>query len=432
MSSGNSTEHDRGLFIPEDYVYTTVDELDMNIASIFWGFSLACAVFAGMKAVNQTIAGWKRRGRVSTYIVLVWGEWFSSVAMGIISWLFLRGIIEDSFWFFFFLVLTWSIQIQCLLQIIINRISLLMMVKTLGHRLKWGVFVAILCINVSVFCIWVPARLQISETIIRMNEIWDRVEKVVFLIIDAGLNIMFIYLVNSKLIANGLTKYRMLFKFNCIMVFVSISLDVVLIGTMSLPNGFVYLQFHPLAYLTKLYIEMNMADLIRKVVRASNNEPGSSTNGTSRLAGPKSHSNHDSRKGKMLSAFFTGPRRDSVRGGNRVEIGVGEETARNSDHSSFPMTGIQKTVVTEVRSKALEEGEEEEEEEEEDGGGGSETSSTRHLKKRDPGAEGGSNGGRDDGSRGPSLGRSRSGPSHTETRDAAARDNTATTTVTFV
>jgi len=130
-------------------------------------------------------------------------------------------------------------QIHCLLQIIINRISLLMAVKTLAIRLKWGVFTIILCVNISVACIWIPARLQISETYIHINEIWDRCEKVIFLIVDAGLNIMFIYLVNSRLIANGLHKYRRLFRFNCGMIFISISLDIILIGTMSLPAGFV-------------------------------------------------------------------------------------------------------------------------------------------------------------------------------------------------
>lgn len=39
---------------------------------------------------------------------------------------------------------------------------------------------------------------------------------------------------------------------------------------MSLPNTAVYIQFHPLVYLVKLHIEMNVADLIAKIVKASN------------------------------------------------------------------------------------------------------------------------------------------------------------------
>jgi hypothetical protein len=42
-----------------------------------------------------------------------------------------------------------------------------------------------------------------------------------------------------------------------------------LIGTMSLKNSFIYMQFHPVAYIVKLNIEMTMADLIIKIVRSS-------------------------------------------------------------------------------------------------------------------------------------------------------------------
>lgn len=39
---------------------------------------------------------------------------------------------------------------------------------------------------------------------------------------------------------------------------------------MSLKNSFVYMQFHPLAYIVKLKIEMSMADLIATVSRSAN------------------------------------------------------------------------------------------------------------------------------------------------------------------
>ncbi|KAG7124718.1 hypothetical protein HYQ44_001903 [Verticillium longisporum] len=39
---------------------------------------------------------------------------------------------------------------------------------------------------------------------------------------------------------------------------------------MSLPNTFVYMQFHPLTYIVKLNIEMIMADLIGKIARNRN------------------------------------------------------------------------------------------------------------------------------------------------------------------
>lgn len=42
-----------------------------------------------------------------------------------------------------------------------------------------------------------------------------------------------------------------------------------LIGLMSLKNQVVYIQFHPVAYMVKLNIEMSMASLITKLVKGS-------------------------------------------------------------------------------------------------------------------------------------------------------------------
>jgi hypothetical protein len=42
-----------------------------------------------------------------------------------------------------------------------------------------------------------------------------------------------------------------------------------LIGLMSLPNQVVYVQFHPVAYMVKLNIEMSMASLIKKLAKDS-------------------------------------------------------------------------------------------------------------------------------------------------------------------
>lgn len=39
---------------------------------------------------------------------------------------------------------------------------------------------------------------------------------------------------------------------------------------MSLPNQVVYIQFHPVAYMVKLNIEMSMADLITRLARCEN------------------------------------------------------------------------------------------------------------------------------------------------------------------
>ncbi|KAI0606292.1 hypothetical protein TUN205_09470 [Pyrenophora tritici-repentis] len=160
----------------------------------------------------------------------------------------------------------WVFQIQLLPQIIINRIRIILQDKKRGRRLTVITAIIITLINISVFCIWIPARLQISDRWIHINSIWDRTEKVLFLLLDGYLNYYFIRVVNADLVRNGLTKYNRLVRFNKRIIVVSLSLDVMIIGAMSIPNGFVYAMFHPLAYIVKLNIEMSMAHLIKTIV----------------------------------------------------------------------------------------------------------------------------------------------------------------------
>ncbi|KAM0334545.1 hypothetical protein ACHAQA_001575 [Verticillium albo-atrum] len=232
------SESTGGTLVPPWYKPNPPNRDEENIASIFWGFTLGLGVWTGTKAIQQTMATLNKIHRVNAYIALIWAEWIACMIIGIISWIFLRGWFGPSFEFFFFVLVLWSVQVQCLMQIIINRIALLMHVPAHATRLKWGVFLLLLAVNISVFCVWIPARLQISPGIVHANNIWDRIEKGIFLIIDASLNLAFIFLVRSRLIACGLTKYKILFRFNLAMICISMSLDVMIIGLMSLPNTF--------------------------------------------------------------------------------------------------------------------------------------------------------------------------------------------------
>ena len=105
---------------------------------------------------------------------------------------------------------------------------------------------------------------------------------------------------------------------------------------MSLPNTLVYLQFHPVAYMIKLIIEINMAELITKVVRATN--PHSNPDGPTPKEASRSH-----KTGSNKLSHFIGTGRDNMfRGGNhnaQVTVGKGAD---------MEMDGIQKTVETQV------------------------------------------------------------------------------------
>jgi len=56
----------------------------------------------------------------------------------------------------------WCIQVQLLLQIIINRIRVIVPDRRRSKMIMIVTAVFVTAINISVFNIWIPARLQIS------------------------------------------------------------------------------------------------------------------------------------------------------------------------------------------------------------------------------------------------------------------------------
>ncbi|KAF5965545.1 hypothetical protein FCOIX_12916 [Fusarium coicis] len=217
---------------------------DLVIASTAFGFTLGFGWLTVFKAIRQTWQVYQRHGRRVfryAYIIMVWGE--------------------------LTVFTTWALQVQFLLQIIVNRCGILLTNKKKAYRLKVLIGTLITAVNISVYCIWIPARLQVSDRYIHINEWWDRCEKVIYLIVDGCLNFYFIHIVRKNLIIHGLTKYKRLTHFNMFIIGFSLSMDVLIIAMMSLRNTFVYMQFHPLAYTVKLHIEMSMADLIGKIAR---------------------------------------------------------------------------------------------------------------------------------------------------------------------
>ncbi|KAK6865043.1 hypothetical protein PG995_001571 [Apiospora arundinis] len=267
VSSGNGTS--KALKGPLSILGT-----DPGLATFFFGFTIAAAVFTFLQGMKQTRGVWSRSKNPdrSPYIIMLWLEWVANGAMAIITYLHITGSIPGSLPFYFAIVLLWVFQIQCIMGILVNRVSLLMYNPSRSRRLKWSVVALLGIINLSGFFIFIPSQLGVNLTWVRADAIWDRLEKTIFAILDLSLNLYFIHLVRSNLIKNGLLKYKMLYWINLAMVFVSISLDVILIGLIS--KGFVFVQFHPICYLIKLNIEMNMADLIAKIAKASRKRLG--------------------------------------------------------------------------------------------------------------------------------------------------------------
>ncbi|CAE6442984.1 unnamed protein product [Rhizoctonia solani] len=235
-----------------------VKDADMKLATLAFGWTLGFSYFVTWHAIRQT-------KRLNAFTVMVWGEILVCAIFAIICWLYLCGVIKYSFWFYFTILTTWALQVQFLLQIIVNRICILLSTPEQRFWLKFTIAVWITAINISVYCIWVPAKLQISQRYHDINVWWDRTEKCLYLVTDAILNYMFIRSIKQRLLKVGLKKYDKLVKFNEKIIAVSLAMDVLIITMMSHPNDFVYMQFHPVAYMVKLEIEMCMSKLMIKV-----------------------------------------------------------------------------------------------------------------------------------------------------------------------
>ncbi|KAF2015090.1 hypothetical protein BU24DRAFT_442210 [Aaosphaeria arxii CBS 175.79] len=318
----------------------------MDVPSIAFGFTLGFVILTGMKIGRQSMAMYKRTKKIwNPYPWMCWSELIVNLVMAVLTWLFLHEDIKGSFAFFFILVTTWVLQTQLLIQIIANRVALVMTDKRKATKLKWALFVAVGLINISVYCIWIPARMQISPMWIHLNEIWDRIEKVIYLLIDFALNAYFLYLVRARLISKGLTKYTPLFNFNAIIIVVSLSMDVLLIGMMSLRNTFIYVQFHPVSYIVKLNIECSMADLISKIVRGNERTDAFHSGSNSYPTELASRSAHGTKMGNTTHTT-------TIRG-NHTARG-GEEESDSSLDEERGAAGIMKTVATTVVHDAAE------------------------------------------------------------------------------
>lgn len=137
---------------------------------------------------------------------------------------------------------------------------------------------------------------------------------------------------------------------------------------------FSYIQFHPLVYLLKLHIEMNMADLIGKVVRAGNNDPrngGHDYSSRSRTTGASRA--HGTRFGNTLASAH-----------HRTHIELGEDDEYELRERE-KIDGIKKTVVTKIvhsgEQKQMDDSDSTVEDHNNDVAA-SEASSTKHLHQR--------------------------------------------------
>ncbi|KAK1752021.1 hypothetical protein QBC47DRAFT_63934 [Echria macrotheca] len=315
----------------------------MELASLYFGLFLAVFVFTLAKVVDQTRIIWRRTHTlIHAYLCMIWVETWVNFVFALVTFLFLNGIIHPSLGFYIGSVLLWAIQTQLLSQIIANRVSLIMSERRLATKLKCGLFLATACINIAVACIWIPAQLPSATAFqIKLNHAFEYAEKSFFLIVDLSLNLLFLYLVRFQLIANGLSKYWQLYHFNAGIVVISTSMDALLLGFLSLPDPYLYVQFAPLAYMVKLQIELTMAVLIGKVVKKGN----SRHDGLQASSSHKTDFTHGDTKVVITSGHNTRKPGNSFFGESDGDIEArGSTSGSQSPLSAATENGIMKTV----------------------------------------------------------------------------------------
>lgn len=119
-----------GFLLPSWYESEIPDRSDLNDASLVLGATIVrpihcstrdvpsfelveshntdyktqpLAVFTCVKNAMQTNSIFERRRTFTPFVLMCWAEWGASVALAILSYLFLSGYVQASFWTFFFL-----------------------------------------------------------------------------------------------------------------------------------------------------------------------------------------------------------------------------------------------------------------------------------------------------------------------------------------
>lgn len=83
-----------GFLVPPHFQTIPVTLTDVKISTFVWGFTMGFAILTTWKAVSQTISIWRRTNRVTVaYIWMVWLELLVNVIAGVLSWVYMDGII---------------------------------------------------------------------------------------------------------------------------------------------------------------------------------------------------------------------------------------------------------------------------------------------------------------------------------------------------
>ncbi|KAK0750509.1 hypothetical protein B0T18DRAFT_307824, partial [Schizothecium vesticola] len=263
-----------GFLLPPTYRPPPTLPWEETLAHVLLGVVLSVALLLLVHLSRLSLARFRRtrRRRLPLYLALAWIDLVAAIIHSCLGWCVGHGRCpaQPSLWFFLGVILCWAVERHCLAQILANRVAVLLSSGVTARRLKWGVFVGTLVLTVSVVVVWTPGAMMISLAWVRANEVWDRGEKICFMVGEVGLNGYFVWVVRQELVRrHGLEMYGGLWRVNVGMVAASLVLDAAVVASTWFPDYWIYVQFRPLVNLVKLYFELCNAELIGKVAVAS-------------------------------------------------------------------------------------------------------------------------------------------------------------------
>jgi hypothetical protein len=80
-----------GTLIPPWYQSDTPSCDDIIIVSTIWGMSLGLSALAVFRVADQSYHQYRRKQKITSYMVFIWLELIASTVFGGIAWGFVRG-----------------------------------------------------------------------------------------------------------------------------------------------------------------------------------------------------------------------------------------------------------------------------------------------------------------------------------------------------
>ncbi|KAJ1547660.1 hypothetical protein HK405_005254 [Cladochytrium tenue] len=237
------------------------------VAYMLWLYGLACMT--------------------KTYPRLVIINSIGAVIQNVPLFLLLKGDVDPSYPVLYTVLVGWTIVTQTLYHIILNRTSVMWRDRSQARTSGLWLHAGIALINVSVLIVWPSAQLGNWAAAVAVNNVWDKMEKFLFMGIDVVLNALFVMAfrryghrlggggggggANAAAAAGAVgqlygSRFARIAVFGEVLAALGLLCDVLIVVLMFQPDPLLYTAGHVLAAPVKLWIEICMADLVRALV----------------------------------------------------------------------------------------------------------------------------------------------------------------------